>query len=320
MNVNSDDDAQTRAPPPRPRSRGRGCRRPGRRTCSGNASPAKPASRHAFQLAHGYSSRSSAPAAFGAMCSLGEPPHRLAELDVLVGEDRNAVTPGRERRGRAAPAARHSRDSFGERPRLAVRRSSSGPRRRAPAGACSRARHRARAAPATRRIVVGGPVVAEQLDAQRRCRRSPAHGRTARRACPRSRRAPRTTSSACSCGDRRRRESRPAPRACSAYPTFGPGRAHQRSRRARRRPDAAPSPGGRPASRARAAWPARAEVLLLAGPVADLRRNERVSRHRRDGTRCRRPPQIRHCAPTLSSRRGADRSGSSRAGPATTPR
>src|SRR5262245_26902798 len=68
MNVNSDDDAQTRAtsstqiawasaPPPCPPS------------SSGNGSPANPASRHAYHDAHGYSSRSSAVAAFGAMRS-----------------------------------------------------------------------------------------------------------------------------------------------------------------------------------------------------------------------------------------------------------
>ena len=91
MNVNSDDEAQTRATS----STAIACARRrhlGRRKPPGNASPANPASRQAVQLAAGNSSRSSAAAAFGAMRVLGEPAHRRAERLVLLGEIEHPLT------------------------------------------------------------------------------------------------------------------------------------------------------------------------------------------------------------------------------------
>src|SRR4051812_33265268 len=67
MNVNNDDDAQTRATS----STASACaRKPPSWPpyCDGNARPANPPSRQASQLFQGYSSFSSAAAAFGAMC------------------------------------------------------------------------------------------------------------------------------------------------------------------------------------------------------------------------------------------------------------
>ncbi len=282
MNVNSDDDAQTRAtsstaiacariPPPWPPY------------SSGNARPANPASRHASQLAHGYSSCSSASAAFGRDVLLGQPPHRRAELDVLVGKNEraHAVRPARSPR----PESVRSRQL---RPPLVDPLEQLGhPQRQqlvghrvdelAPADVVVRGVVHERG-PAARRTRRRRCRRSRAARSRRRCRPSPAPGRTRAARLPAISAITAIASSACSSGDKREPVARPRPRACRRSRRSGPGRPEQRAlgghaavvagtigtpvtRRA-----AAPDPGGR--------------FCCWRGRSAEIRRHERIGRHR----------------------------------------
>ena len=315
MNVNSDDDAQTRAtsstaiawariPPPCPPY------------SSGNARPAKPASRHASQLAHGYSSCSSASAALGAMCSSASR-RNDARSSTYSSERTNALTPS----GRSAALCRRAwpetRCSRSWERHSSTRSSSSairsgrndlrGRRRRARGGGCSCAPRRARAATrSSTNCIVGQAVVAEQRDRDvdvahhRRppevrgalagdlgdhrdhvvgvldAARSGAGRAPGPRACRRSRRS--------------------APDARAAHPR----RARRPGRRDDRPASRAPGGGDRPGGRF-CCWRGRsASSDGTNGSVGIAREVSRLLAPRR--------------------RPGAGRSGSSRAGPATRPR
>ena len=151
MNVNSDDDAQTRATSSTAIACARS-RHPARRTPPGTRARRNPASRHASQLAAGYSSRSSAAAAFGAIALLGEAAHRLPQRLVLLREIEHPTasryivgwrrSSGNEPLARPRGATRRSRRRS-RRPCAQQRLRE--PRRRSRAGGGSRARPRARA-------------------------------------------------------------------------------------------------------------------------------------------------------------------------------
>ena len=247
MNVNSDDDAHTRAtsstaiawarmPPPWPPY------------SSGNAQAREAGVAPRVPAAHGYSSRSSASAAFGAIVLLREPPHRRAQLDVLVGKHERQLTrpvAGRSCAGSGAqvepglrPRHPSTRVEPARSPRSAQERVGHRVDELAPA-ACSRARRRARArARSSTNCVVGAAVVAEERDRDvdvAHHRRPPER---APRACPRSRRSTRDHVVA------------RARAATSAQPVARRGRrACRRSRRSGRAGPAARRRAWRPGSR-----------------------------------------------------------------------
>ena len=281
--------------------------------------PRSRASRHASQLAHGYSSRSSAAAAFGAMCSSASRRTDSRSSTYSSGRTNASRAPRQVRAtGRAAPGEPATRRPVRPARYPACAAAPRGPRRPAPAGGCSRARHRARAVRAARRTRRRRPVVAEQLHRNVDVadnRRAPEE----RRALARD------------LGEHRDRRLRRARAATGADGALDPRRervrvadvrtrAAQSTRRLRTGAPAPRSPG-RSARQSRAGGSANpgGRFCCWRGRSPSSGRHERVSGHRRDGTRCRR--RLRSaCGSDVSSRSGANRTGSSRAGPATTPR